>query len=737
MKRDMRKTADYSGDYSYGDSYHGYADLGSASGRGLKDYFFILRERFWWIILTFFVFVTGAAIITIQSTPLFLATTTVQVLREQETGAQFEEVVDVSVRNIEDLNTQLKILESGNVIKRVAKRLDGSLQQRFLAPFLNKDANEPPPALESILKEDRKIVPLRLSLMVSIQYEHPDREIAAMVANLFAEEFINHNLSRRMEGSMKAVDTLKLRADQQNRKVQEIELKLNEFKTKHKSVSFDRSSDLDQQELLTLNDMFTNDKRLLDETETRWNMVRQLNEENGDLWNLSFINSSTLVSSLLTQRSNHKINIAQLSKRYRDKHPKMIEALKAHDQTEEELNKSLASEAEKVRHNYLRAKQNHENTQKRIARKKDEILSMQKLRVDYNSLLRNLESTQDMYRYLYGRMLQTVTQATDDAQSARVVDLAYPPQKPYKPNVFLNLALGLFAGCVFGVCLAFFLAYIDDKVKTAYDIESVIGLPLLGLVPRIDGLSELEKAQVFINRKKLNVTEAFRSIHSTVMLNEESKKAQVYLVTSTIPGEGKSFICTNMSMTFAAHDKKTLIIDCDLRLPKIADILELKHKKGLISYMAYDLPIEEIIAHTSIPNLDVLTTGGKTQNSTQIFSQEKFKNLLHELRMRYDKILIDSPPLAPVSDAISILPLTDGVLYVLKFNVVKRSAVMVNLHRMQNSSVPIFGVILNDIKSSVAGYYYSQYDDKASMDYYLKAHAEDSSQAKEREQISS
>lgn len=726
----MKKTADYSGDYLYGDSYHGYADLGSipGQGQGLKDYFFILRERFWWIILSLFVFVTGSAIITIQSTPLFLASTTIQVFRKQETGAQFEEVVDVSVRNIEDLNTQLKILDSHNVIQRVAKRLDGNLQQRFLSPFL-KDDHADPPAIEGILRNDRKIVPLRLSLMVTIQYEHPDREIAAMISNLFAEEFISYNLSLRMGGSMKAVEDLKLRADQQDRKVQEIELTLNDFKMKYKSVSFDRSSDIDQQELLNLNDKFTDNKRLLDEAGTRWEMVQQLIEENGDMWNLSFINASNLVSSLLANLSNHKIDIAQLSKRYREKHPNMIEAYKAHDQTEEELQKALASEMEKVRYNYLRAKQDYDNSENRIINKKDEILSMQKLRVEYNSLMRNLDSTKEMYHYLYSRMLQAVTQATDEAQSARIVDLAYPPHSPYKPKVFMNLALGLFGGCVFGVCLAFFLAYIDDKVKTAYDIESVIGLPLLGLVPRIKDMNEFEKARLIVSQKEKHIVEAFRSIHSTVMLNEESKKAQVYLVTSTIPGEGKSFICTNLSMTFASHGHKTLIIDCDLRMPNIAKSLELNPKKGLIDYMAYDLSLEESIESSNFPNLDILSSGGKSNNPTQIFSQEKFKALMHELRMRYDKIIIDSPPMVPVSDAITLIPLTDGVLYVLKFNTVKRNAVIVNLRRMQESSVPVFGVILNNIKSSMAGYYYSQYYDKSYKNYYVQV-IEDTKDAK-------
>ena len=721
MKQEFKKTTDYSGGYIYGDSYHGYDDIApSSSGHGLKDYFFILRERFWWLILTVFVFVTGTAIITFKTTPLYLSSATIQVLRKQESAAQFEDVVDVSVRNIEDLNTQIKILESSNVIQRVATRMHDSLRQRLLAPFLSEDPQSQPPSPEGILRRDRKVIPSRLSLMVSVQYEHPEPEIAAIIANMFAEEFINYNLSLRMEGSMRAVDDLNLRADQQHIKVEEIELKLNDYKKKHESVSFDASSDIDQQELLSLNEMLTNDKRLHDEAETRWKMVQQMYEQNLDLWDLSFIDTSTQVSELLSKLSVHKIDIAQLSKRYRDKHPRMIEARKAHDQTAKELQNTVDSEAKKIYNDFIRANQNFENTDMRIANKKREIIEMQKLRVEYNSLLRKLEVNQEMYKYLYGRMQQAMTQATDEAQSARIVDLAYPSSNPFKPNVLLNLALGLFGGGVTGLGLVFFLAFIDDKVKTAYDIESVIGLPLLGLVPRIKGLSAFEKARLIVSEKEKHIVEAFRSIHSTVMLNEESKKAQVYLVTSTIPGEGKSFICTNLSMTFASHGHKTLIIDGDLRMPNIARSLELNPEKGLIDYMTYDLSLEEAITSSHIPNLDILTSGGKSMISTQIFSQGKFQDFLHELRMRYDKIIIDSPPMAPVSDAMTLIPLVDGVLYVLKFNTVKRNAVIVNLRRMQESSVPVFGVILNNINTTMAGYYYSQYYDKSYKDYYVR-----------------
>jgi capsular exopolysaccharide synthesis family protein len=152
-------------------------------------------------------------------------------------------------------------------------------------------------------------------------------------------------------------------------------------------------------------------------------------------------------------------------------------------------------------------------------------------------------------------------------------------------------------------------------------------------------------------------------------------------------------------------------------MPNVAKGLDLSGKTGIIQYLAGDVTLEDAIQKEFMPNLDILPAGGSTKSPTQLLSSERFTNMIHELRLRYDRIIIDTPPVATVSDALNILPLVDGVILVIRFNMVKRKTAVVNLKRLRESNVPIFGAVLNNLNTHVAGYYYSHYYDKSYKSY--------------------
>ncbi|TVP77008.1 MAG: tyrosine-protein kinase family protein [Puniceicoccaceae bacterium] len=243
---------------------------------------------------------------------------------------------------------------------------------------------------------------------------------------------------------------------------------------------------------------------------------------------------------------------------------------------------------------------------------------------------------------------------------------------------------------------------------------------MLGVVPRIKKLDTSTKAQAVASNVDRHVTETFRSIHSALRLNDESKNARIILTTSTVPSEGKSFISSNLSLTFANHGEKTLLLDADLRLPNVARSLQLENDYGLLDHIDKGVSLDEVIIKDVYPNLDVLPTGGKSKNPTQVLNSAQFEAMFAELRDRYDRIVVDSPPLAAVSDALNLLPLVDGIIYVIKFNTVKRKTAVVNVRRLWESNTPVFGAILNNISGSLSSYYYSSYSDKAYQNYYIQ-----------------
>jgi succinoglycan biosynthesis transport protein ExoP len=283
----------------------------------------------------------------------------------------------------------------------------------------------------------------------------------------------------------------------------------------------------------------------------------------------------------------------------------------------------------------------------------------------------------------------------------------------------MNLAAGFFGGIAVGFGLIFAVAFLDDRVKSAFDIEGTIGLPMLGVIPRIKKLDSQTKAQAVASNVDRHVTETFRSIHSALKLNDEGKNAKVMLTTSTLPAEGKSFVSSNLALTFANHGEKTLLVDADLRLPNVARSLQLENDYGLLDHIEKGVALDEVIIKEVYPNLDVLPSGGKSKNPTQVLNSAQFEAMFADLRDRYDRILVDSPPLAAVSDSLNLLPLVDGVLYIIKFNTVKRKTAVVNVRRLWESTTPVFGAILNNITSSLSSYYYSHYSDRAYQDYYI------------------
>lgn len=709
----------YGESYGYGYGYGGYNDMESTPNRSLKDYMLILRERIWWLIAAVFIFFTASIVYTLTTTPLYRSAATFRILREQESAIKGGEIVNTMIANETDLTTEIELFKSGKIVQRVADRLKDEELKAFMDPYRDMFSFSGPSTPVEVLTRNRKIIPMRNSLMVAIQYVHPDKNIAAKVANHFAEEYLYYNTDLQMQSSLNAVEQLKVRAESQGGKVEELERQLAEFKEQHETVTFSQTEDIEADALMKLNQLLISDKESQDTIEVHWNQIQQYQLEDKPLWELSFIAAEPQISQLVSKLSLYNIEKAQLSRRYKGRHPKMIEVLEALSQTQEELERAVESSARKIQASFNLAVTNYENSKRRLTEKQKEIIQLQKVRVDYNTLLRNLGVNEQMYGALYGQMQSVLNAQNMDAQRARIVDNAYPDIRPFKPNIVMNLSMGLFSGIVVGFGFVFVVAFVDDRVKTAFDIETAIGLPLIGLVPRIKGMGMQDKAKATCENADKRTIEAFRSVISTLNLNEESKAAKVLMTTSTVPGEGKSFVSSNIAITFANNGQKTCLVDCDLRMPNIAKSLQLDNEKGVIDFYDDGTPVEALIHKDVQPGLDVLSTGGKARNPTQLLSSSKFENLVHELRMRYDRIIIDCPPLAPVSDALNVLPLVDGVVYVIRFNTVKRKSAKNNVRRLIESNTPVFGAILNNISTSVASYYYSHYYDRDYDSYYL------------------
>lgn len=714
------------GDQGYGGGGYGaYDTVGyggeSAVQRGFQDYALILRERMWYIIVVFLVVFSLALFYTFSQTKIYQSSASLQIYRSDPTVMKnVEAVVDNTVRGTEDLNTVVEVLSSGAIIQKVAERITGEDMRLFMAPYEKGKGSDPVTPLE-VLGENRKIVPKRLSLLINVVYRHPDRLIAAKVANLFVDEFIAYNSRVRIDESMKAVEELKIRAEQQERTVKDLANELQSYLERNNMVSLDQRKDIVTEKLKALNLYVTSTDAKFKDAGIRWKQVQERQAEGGDLTQLSFIASQPLIGQLLNDVSGKKILVAQLRDRYREKHPMMMEAMNSLAQAERELSKAIANAAATIESDYQSARRNDEQARASLAAASTETMALDRAAVEYTERSRKLMINEQLLQNLIGRMRDTTMISTMETQNARVVDKAAPSQESdyVSPKIPLNLGLGLVGGLGLGLAFAFFVAFIDDRVKSSFDIESVIGLPLIGIIPQIKKMEQPDKAQIVINNADRQVCEAFLTLHSGLRLKDESKNAKCILVTSTIPGEGKSFTTTNLALTFAAHGERVAIVDCDLRKPNVHKSYRLENRKGLIDICAGTSTIDEVLVRGVHPNLDVITTGGRAKNPTQILNGKSFELMIAELRKRYDRIFFDTPPLAAVSDAMIVLPLVDGSVFTVFFNKVRRKAAQFSARKLSESNVPVFGAVLNGLNLAVSGYYYAQYYDKSYKDYYV------------------
>ncbi|MEY2880481.1 MAG: Tyrosine-protein kinase ptk, partial [Verrucomicrobiota bacterium] len=473
--------------------------------------------------------------------------------------------------------------------------------------------------------------------------------------------------------------------------------------------------------LKQLNSEATRAGQQLNAAEIRRQQLRDHRSRGFDLAQLPFIAASSSVTSLLQKRAEQTIAIAQLRERYRAKHPKMIEAVNALSQTETEVRRAIEVVCGTIEADYQAALRSSQQAQDDLSKQKAESLDLDRYALEYTDLERELRTNEQILMNITARARETSIVSSTNTPNARVVDLAGPAaeSKPVSPNVPLNLGLGFGGGVVLGLAFAFFVAFVDDRVKSSFDIEGVVGLPLVGIIPQIRHMEQADKAQIVTNNADRQVSEAFLTLHSSLRLKDESKDAKAIIITSTVPGEGKSFTTTNLALTFAAHGEKVIVVDCDLRKPNIHKSFRIENLRGLIDVCAGTSVIDDVLVRGVAPNLDILPAGGRAKNPTQILNSKAFEVLVSELRKRYDRVFFDTPPLAAVSDALIILPLMDGSIFTIYFNKVRRKAAQFSAKRLLDANVPNFGAVLNGLNLAVSGYYYAQYYDKSYKDYYV------------------
>lgn len=397
--------------------------------------------------------------------------------------------------------------------------------------------------------------------------------------------------------------------------------------------------------------------------------------------------SQSLLEGLRQQRLNAQSEISASLGRYKEKHPQVVILKTKLQSIEEAIQKETA-----------------------------DLVQMREKMVEYNILKREVETNRNLYEQLLKTTKETKISKELTTTNLRILELAQIPSTPISPDHKRDISTGILWGLVLGLGVAFFIEYLDSTLKNAEDVETYVKLPFLGYLPSLgieDEIRVIRDSDLVSQRlPNSRVAEAYRSIRTSIIFSApEDRPLKTILITSSMPQEGKTFISINLGIIFANVKEKILILEADMRRPRIYSVFNMDNDVGLSSLLAGEAGLDEVIRAVSVPNLYLISSGPIPPNPAELLSSTKFPEVVDELKKRFDRIIIDTPPVLSVADASILANVADGVIEVIRANSTTIVPVLRAKQRLEEAKARVIGVILNkvNVKREDSYYYYHYY----------------------------
>ncbi|MGA2015948.1 MAG: polysaccharide biosynthesis tyrosine autokinase [Opitutaceae bacterium] len=693
-------------------SAHDYDDSVAIERRTLRDYYIILRERAWVALPLAVVVAVVFFYWQARKTPVYEAVASLQ-FEKPETVVTSQGVVDPSIHSEVDLNTYIHDINSNRLRSSVIESFTPEERKVLQRAALKRmpPGSVPPPAAALLGTIDAE--PLRNSYLITISVRNDDPDAAALVANRYVEKFMDYLFESVGGKNEEAVAYLKGRAEQLRKDAEDAEKQLQDYMRQHNLVSLDKSIDMVADRLKSVNTALTNARLEMLGVEELVKEVAQFKKDGRDLLEISYIASHGAVPSLKTQLSEAEQTQSLLMERYLERHPKVIENSNKIAVTKAELAKAVDLAIADLDTRLSGARDSVRSLEKEYAAQEAQELSLRALSVDYNSLQSRATVAKSYYMEILDRLNQTTTFKNLDKISLHPLDRAQAPSSPISPNVGSIMRTSVGLGVIVFLGVAIGLGFVDDRVKSAWDVESFIGAHLLGIIPQLGSKREAEQFDVTkVAAGDEPGSEAFLSLYSSVKIQSKLDFPKSILVTSTIPGEGKTLISGHLAACFARHGKRTLLMDCDLRRPMLHRHFNQQNTAGTIYWFEKGAHLDgEILSHPHLgivkvgENLWLLTSGGRSKSPTEILENPVFPRLLERLKREFDLLVIDSPPMGAVTDSMLIAQRADEVIYVCRFNRAYRKHIKLYIKGLREGKNEILGIVLNGLSPRRIEYY--------------------------------
>lgn len=733
---------------NYREEEHQY-DEDTEQGINIRDYILILWKRKY-IILTLFTVVFAVTVVkTFSTTPIYTSSTEVLIERNRPTSGLENQYYSYDPDFIE---TQSAIIKSFKVARRVVDSLN--LTTKYHSYFFQEKKAETSfldgvktaltdfienvvSPLRSEKKEDKlqttsaslgvpveplskedslasmvqgglTVKPVEKTKLVQISFRHSSPIIAKLVADAVAKAYMDELLDMKLTTSRYALEWMTAKAQDERRKLEASEQALQTYMRANDLVTVENKLTIAPQRLTEFSSQLSKaqtDRKVLED------VLRQINAAGKDVFQLENIPTFAGNEVLKTLRETifkARQNINELSKKFGEKHPVMI---KANDELREltsqqqaEINRVIAT----TKNSYELAKSQEKNLEELLNSTKSELLNLNEKFIQYSIMKRDVDANRVVFEALTSSIKKEGVTEQSQSVNVWVIRNAFLPGGPSTPNKRRGLALGLMFGLMAGVGCALLIEFLDNTVKSEKDLENRYGLTVLGSVEKLK--EKGKNIESFIVQKPLSpLAESYRLIRSGLLLSSAEHPPRTILVTSMGPGEGKTSTTINVARVLSQGGKKVLIIDCDMRRPRIHSAFAIQNERGLSNYLTGNL--SENIVH-KIPGEEIfaITSGTIPPNPSDLVGSKRLNLLVKKMAENFDFVLLDSPPVQSVTDSLALTQLVDGTVIVVKAGDTTYELITGGMKKLKSVQCHFLGFILNGVdKRHVGGTYYSGY----------------------------
>jgi capsular exopolysaccharide synthesis family protein len=619
--------------------------------------------------------------------------------------------------------TEVRVIQSDTVAMRVIDTLGLAKQPAFAGKRALSIRGTDPATMsardrESLLdtfQHSLNVAVIPNTQIVEIRFRSTDPKLATDVANLVVEKYMQRNLQTRYDGTVLVSNWLSKQMEDLQTKAAEDQQKLAEFQKQNNILGTDENDNIVIDRLKLLNQQLTEAETDRIVKEARHRMAVSGNPEL-----IASVVPSSNLQILRTQEADLKAQLAQMNSKYGSGYPKLGELQSQLVRLNAAIAEEVANVGKRLEEEYLSAAKTESLLRNQFNEQKDKAFQLNEHAVQYAVLKHDVENGRELYDTLQLKLKMAGVTAGLSSSYINVVDRAEIPDRPVKPNVKLNLILGLFGGLITGLALAFGAESLDDTLSSSEELESYIGLPVLCSIP-VNQLQRRPKAKsgepetallapILVTYPRTQAAEAFSGLRSALLLSSPDRPPKVISVVSSLASEGKTTVSVNLGISFAQRGESVLLIDADLRRSTMHAQFGLSHSRyGTSTVLTQGMNDRTILTPLeSLPNLKLMPAGPHPPNPAELLSSKRMAEVLASFSLEYDRIIIDTPPILSVSDSLPLANLADAVVLVVRSGVARRKAVLRVRDLLQRANSNLVGIVFNCVNLQLEHYYYAQ-----------------------------